>query len=190
MSAYKNEKLSMEELQRISVEEFKQSEKLPLTLVLDDVRSMNNVGSVFRTADAFRIEHICLCGITAQPPHKEIEKTALGATESVQWSYYTKTLQAVEHLIENQYEVYAVEQTKNSLPLSSFHLHPHTKIALVFGHEVMGVKQEVIDRCRASIEIPQFGTKHSLNIAVSAGILMWHIFYQLIQKDQKYENLL
>jgi len=180
---HKNEKLSMDELQRISVEEFKQSAKLPLTVILDNVRSMNNVGSVFRTADAFRIEHICLCGITAQPPHKEIEKTALGATESVSWSYYPDTHEAITHLLNNNYEIYAVEQTKNSIALSSFQINKSKKIALIFGNEVMGVKQDIIDRSHATIEIPQFGTKHSLNISVSAGIVLWHLFYQLTQKE-------
>ncbi|MBP7102735.1 MAG: RNA methyltransferase [Bacteroidales bacterium] len=177
-----NEKLSMEELQRIDVATFKQSEKMPLVVILDNVRSMNNVGSVFRTCDAFRIAHIYLCGITAQPPHKEIEKTALGATESVDWSYVASTATLVKELIMNNYQVYAVEQVKNSILLTDFTPAFSQKTALVFGNEVMGVEQGVIDLCNGCIEIPQLGTKHSLNISVSTGIVLWHLFYKLTKK--------
>ncbi|MDD4210274.1 MAG: RNA methyltransferase [Bacteroidales bacterium] len=177
-----NEKLSMQELQRIDVATFKQSEKLPLVVILDNVRSMNNVGSVFRTCDAFRIAHVYLCGITAQPPHKEIEKTALGATESVDWSYVASTASLVKELIMNNYQVYAVEQVKNSIPLTDFTSDFSQKTALIFGNEVMGVEQDVIDLCNGCIEIPQLGTKHSLNISVSAGIVLWHLFYSFTKK--------
>lgn len=177
-----NEKLSMEELQRIDVATFKQSEKMPLVVILDNVRSMNNVGSGFRTCDAFRIAHIYLCGITAQPPHKEIEKTALGATESVDWSYVASTATLVKELIMNNYQVYAVEQVKNSILLTDFTPAFSQKTALVFGNEVMGVEQGVIDLCNGCIEIPQLGTKHSLNISVSTGIVLWHLFYKLTKK--------
>lgn len=172
----------MQELQRIDVATFKQSEKLPLVVILDNVRSMNNVGSVFRTCDAFRIAHVYLCGITAQPPHKEIEKTALGATESVDWSYVASTASLVKELIMNNYQVYAVEQVKNSIPLTDFTSDFSQKTALIFGNEVMGVEQDVIDLCNGCIEIPQLGTKHSLNISVSAGIVLWHLFYSFTKK--------
>lgn len=177
-----NEKLSMEELQRIDVATFKQSEKMPLVVILDNVRSMNNVGSVFRTCDAFRIAHIYLCGITAQPPHKEIEKTALGATESVDWNYVECTTDLVKQLMTNNYSVYAVEQVKNSIPLTDFIPDFSRKTALIFGNEVMGVDQDVINLCNGCIEIPQLGTKHSLNISVSAGIVLWHLFYNFTKK--------
>jgi len=172
-------KLSMDELNRIGVEEFKQTSKLPVVVVLDNVRSMNNIGSVFRTCDAFCIEQICLCGITAQPPHKDIEKTALGATQSVNWNYFPTTTEAVNQLKNNQYAVFAVEQTSGSIFLDTFDIQNYPKLALVFGNEVLGVEQEVIDICDGCIEIPQFGTKHSLNIAVSAGIVLWQMMYLL-----------
>lgn len=172
-------KLSMDELNRINVEEFKQSSKLSVVVILDNVRSMNNIGSVFRTCDAFRIEKICLCGITAQPPHKDIEKTALGATQSVDWRYYDSTSEAVGELKDNNYSVFAVEQTEGSIFLDTFEVENYPKIALVFGNEVLGVEQEVINKCNGCIEIPQFGTKHSLNISVSAGIVLWEITKQL-----------
>lgn len=170
----------MEALHRISVEEFKQSEKTPLCVVLDQVRSMNNVGSVFRTADAFRIEKLYLCGITACPPHKEIEKTALGATESVDWVHTATTMEALERLKAEGYRVYAVEQVEGSTGLHRFRWDAREKIALIFGNEVMGVDQEVIDRCDGAIEIPQAGTKHSLNIAVSAGMVLWEMYRQYL----------
>jgi len=163
----------MEDLNRLDVESFKKSEKLPVVVVLDNVRSMNNIGSVFRTCDAFRIDAVFLCGITAKPPHKDIEKTALGATKSVSWQYFNSTTSAVEKLIAENYKVYAIEQVENSIFLNRFSIEKTEKIALIFGNEVMGVEQEVIDICHGCIEIPQFGTKHSLNIAVSAGIVLW-----------------
>ncbi len=170
-------KLSMEELGRMNVEAFKQSEKLPIVVVLDNIRSMNNIGSVFRTCDAFRIEEIILCGITACPPHKDIEKTALGATESVKWSYSKNTLEAIETLKVKNYIIYSVEQVEHSLSLETVSWDGHQAIALIFGNEVMGVDQEVVDKSDHCIEIPQFGTKHSLNISVSAGIVLWHFCY-------------
>jgi tRNA G18 (ribose-2'-O)-methylase SpoU len=170
-------KLSMEELNRLDVASFKKSEKLPVVVVLDNVRSMNNIGSVFRTCDAFRIDAVFLCGITAKPPHKDIEKTALGATESVSWQYFESTKQAVERLRTDSYKIYAIEQVKNSIFLNQFAMKKNEKLALIFGNEVMGVEQDIINECNACIEIPQFGTKHSLNISVSAGIVLWHILY-------------
>ncbi len=172
----------MNELNRINVEEFKQSPKLPVVVVLDNIRSMNNIGSVFRTCDAFRIEKICLCGITAQPPHKDIEKTALGATQSVDWKYYVSTLEVVEELKNANYSVFAIEQTEGSIFLDTFVIMDYPKLALIFGNEVLGVEQKVIDKCSGCIEIPQFGTKHSLNIAVSAGIVLWQMMYLFGQK--------
>lgn len=173
----------MNELNRMNIEEFKQSSKFPITLVLDNVRSMNNIGSVFRTCDAFRINEIYLCGITAKPPHKDIEKTALGATQSVDWKYFDTTKNAVETLIKNNYAVFAIEQVEQSIMLDEFNPSNYKKLALVFGNEVLGVEQDVIDLCCASIEIPQFGTKHSLNISVSTGIVLWHIIYSYSQKQ-------
>jgi tRNA G18 (ribose-2'-O)-methylase SpoU len=168
-------KLSMEELNRISPQEFRNSEKIPVSVVLDNVRSMNNVGSVFRTSDAFRIEKIFLCGITATPPHKEIRKTALGATESVSWEYLDDSLKVVKRLKSDHYHICAIEQTDNSIPLNTFPYDGSEKLALVFGHEVRGVDQAVLDLCETVIEIPQYGTKHSLNISVSAGIVLWEL---------------
>ena len=168
-------KRSMEELNRLDVETFKGSNKLPVVVVLDNVRSMNNIGSVFRTCDAFLIESVFLCGITARPPHKDIEKTALGATESVDWQYFESAKTTVEQLKTDGYRVYAVEQVEDSVFLNQFTVGETEKIALVFGNEVMGVVQDVVNQCHGCIEIPQFGTKHSLNISVSAGIVLWHI---------------
>ena len=165
----------MESLNRMDAAAFKRSEKLPVAVVLDNVRSMNNIGSVFRTCDAFRIDAVFLCGITAKPPHKDIEKTALGATESVNWQYFEDTKSAVEKLKTDNYKVFAIEQVENSIFLNEFTVEKNEKIALVFGNEVMGVEQEVINNCYGCIEIPQFGTKHSLNISVSAGIVLWHV---------------
>ncbi len=171
-------KLSMDELNRKSAEEFKKASKLPVVIVLDNVRSMNNIGSVFRTADAFLIEAIYLCGVTAQPPHREIQKTALGATETVNWKYFETTLEAVNSLKSEAFKVYAVEQADQSIMLDKF-TPKQGKIALVFGNEVTGVEQAVIDICDACIEIPQYGTKHSLNISVSAGIVVWEMAKKL-----------
>jgi len=172
-------KLNLEELNRISVEEFHEAEKIPLTVVLDNVRSQHNIGSVFRTGDAFRVEEILLCGITATPPNAEIHKTALGAEDSVQWRYMDETLTAVRLLQESGYVVYAVEQAEKSLSLAQVKLQTHKKYAVVLGHEVHGVQQAVVDACDGCVEIPQFGTKHSLNVSVTAGIVIWDFFLQL-----------
>lgn len=167
-----NQKLKNEELERLSIDEFKSSAKNKIILVLDNVRSLNNVGSVFRTADAFLIEEIILCGVTGTPPNREIEKTALGSTSSVNWSYCKTTLEAVEILKRKNYKVFAVEQAEKSIPLNRF-AETKEAVALVFGNEVYGVEQDVIDQCDGVIEIPQSGTKHSLNIAVSVGVVLW-----------------
>jgi len=164
----------MDDLNRKTAEEFKKASKLSLVLVLDNVRSMNNIGSVFRTADAFLLEGIYLCGVTAQPPHREIQKTALGATETVNWKHFETTIDAVNSLKAKGYKVYAVEQADQSIMLDKF-TPAEGKIALVFGNEVNGVDQAVIDICDACVEIPQFGTKHSLNISVSVGIVVWEV---------------
>ena len=169
-------KLNITELQRLSVDEFKQSSKMPLVVVLDDVRSMYNVGSVFRSSDAYRVECIYLCGITGCPPHAEIHKTALGAEDSVDWLYFESAEDAVEDLKRRGYKVFAVEQAEGSIgfPLpDDFMSDLPTGYAVVFGNEVKGVKQEVIDRCDGCIELPQYGTKHSLNVATTAGIVIW-----------------
>ncbi len=166
-------KLKITELNRISAEEFKAVEKLPLVVVLDHVRSLYNVGSVFRSSDAFRVEKICLCGITATPPQVEIHKTALGAEDSVDWTYYEKTQDAVKELKESGFEVWAVEQVEGSVMLQDFRPEVGKKYAIILGNEVKGVQQEVVDLCDGCIEIPQFGTKHSLNVSVTAGILIW-----------------
>ena len=168
-----NKKLTVEEMHRLTVEEFKRAPKLPLAVVLDNVRSLHNVGSVFRTADAFRIEKIVLCGITACPPSAEIHKTALGAEDAVAWEYVSDTLQAVLALKEAGYETLAVEQAENSHKLGAFVFEKEKKYALVLGNEVKGVRQDVVDACDGVVEIPQHGTKHSLNVSVTAGIVMW-----------------
>ena len=173
-------KLKLDELNRASVAEFKTAGKLPVTLVLDNVRSMHNVGSVFRTSDGFAVEHICLCGITAQPPHREIEKTALGATQSVSWSYHTDVVQAVLELREQGYNLLAVEQAENSTMLNEFNVVKGEKYALVFGNELNGVSEEVMNNLDYCIEIPQFGTKHSFNIVISAGIVLWDFFSKML----------
>ncbi|MBP3254507.1 MAG: RNA methyltransferase [Bacteroidales bacterium] len=174
-------KLSMQQLGRMSVEEFKSSDKTPVVLVLDNIRSMSNIGSVFRTADAFRLEEIFLCGITATPPHREINKTALGATQSVKWQYAESTLECVNALKAQGYSVYALEQTENSIPLQNFAVN-RLPLALVLGNEVEGVSQDVIDACGGVIEIPQFGTKHSFNVSVSCGIVLWETVKQILIK--------
>ena len=166
-------KLKITELNRISTEEFKTAEKLPLIVVLDHVRSLYNVGSVFRSSDAFRVASVYLCGITATPPQVEIHKTALGAEDSVNWVYYERTQDAVEHLKAEGYEVWAVEQVEGSIMLQDFQPDKEKKYAIILGNEVKGVQQEVVDQCDGCIEIPQFGTKHSLNVSVTAGILVW-----------------
>lgn len=172
-------KLLNEELERKTVEEFKTSSKTPVVIVLDNVRSLNNVGSVFRTADAFLVEAVYLCGITGTPPHKEIQKTALGATESVSWKYFKTTLEAVEELKKDKYIVYAIEQTESAIMLNNFMPSKKQKLAIIFGNEVKGVEQDVINASTDVIEIPQIGTKHSLNISVSVGIVMWDLFLKL-----------
>lgn len=172
-------KLSVVEMHRISIDEFKQSEKTPLVVVMDDVRSMYNVGSVFRTADAFRIERVVLCGITARPPHPEIHKTALGAEDSVDWTYVKDTHDAVRQLQDEGYCVMAIEQVVGSTMLQDFQPEPGQKYAVVMGNEVKGVKQTVVDMCDGCIEIPQFGTKHSLNVSTTAGIVMWDMFAKI-----------
>lgn len=168
-------KLTVEDMHRIDVATFKQAQKLPLIMVLDNVRSLHNVGSVLRTADAFRIEAVYMCGITATPPSAEIHKTALGAEDSVAWQYFEDTLQAVEKLKTEGYTVLAVEQVEGSLKLGDFAFEPQKKYALVMGNEVMGVRQDVVDACHQALEIPQYGTKHSMNVSVTAGIVMWEV---------------
>jgi 23S rRNA (guanosine2251-2'-O)-methyltransferase len=168
-----------EELERKTVEEFKQSSKTPIIVVLDNVRSLNNIGSVFRTADAFLIEAVYLCGITGTPPNKDIQKTALGSTESVAWKYFSNTLEAVHELLEQQVQVYAIEQVQSAITLNNFSPKKDVKLAVVFGNEVKGVEQSVIDKCTGVIEIPQVGTKHSLNISVSAGVVLWDLFSKI-----------
>jgi 23S rRNA (guanosine2251-2'-O)-methyltransferase len=176
-------KLANEELNRLSTKAFKEAVKIPLVVILDNIRSLNNIGSVFRTCDAFMVKKIFLCGITATPPHKDIHKTALGATESVDWEYFSDTVQAVRLLKEQNYQVLAIEQADKSTSLEALQIEKNIDLAIVFGHEVRGVDQSVIDACDDCIEIPQYGTKHSLNISVSAGIVIWDIFRKM--KSQK-----
>jgi len=173
-------KLANAELNRKSVEEYQRTPKIPVVVVLDNIRSLNNIGSVFRTCDAFMIESLYLCGITATPPHREIHKTALGATESVHWMYFEDTMDALKRLHFEGYTLCAVEQTENSIKLHDFKPVQEKKYAVIFGHEIRGVDQEVVNACELSIEIPQLGTKHSINIAVSAGIVLWEIFRNYI----------
>jgi 23S rRNA (guanosine2251-2'-O)-methyltransferase len=168
-----------EELGRKSVDQFRDSDKSPFSIVLDNIRSHNNIGSVFRTADAFMVEKIFLCGITAVPPHRDIQKTALGATESVLWKYFDNTIEAVLELKAGGYEIIAIEQVEGSTELQDFHIEKGRKYALIFGHEINGVDQGVVNLCDRSIEIPQFGTKHSFNIAISAGIVLWELTRKL-----------
>lgn len=172
-------KLSLKELNRLSVSAFKEQEKTPIVLVLDNIRSGLNVGSAFRTSDAFALEKIVLCGITAQPPHREILKTAIGATASVNWEHVDNTIDALETLREKGYQLIAVEQAEGSIPLNEFQVNADQKYALIFGNEVNGVSQEVMDRIDACIEVPQFGTKHSLNISVCVGVVVWDLFSKL-----------
>lgn len=167
------------EMGRIGREEFAASDKLPLTVVVDNVRSLHNVGSVFRTSDAFRVERVMLCGITATPPHAEIHKTALGAEDVVTWSYHSDTLEAVQELKREGYGVYAIEQVQDSIALQDFRTEPGKRYAVVLGNEVKGVQQQVVDACDGSIEIPQFGTKHSLNVSVTAGMVIWEFACKL-----------
>lgn len=165
-----------EELDRLDIEGFKSSNKIPVIVVLDNVRSMNNIGSLFRTSDAFRVEAIYLCGITATPPNKEIHKTALGATESVEWVYYEQTHDALKVLKDKGYTLCSVEQAEGSIMLEGFPFEKEGRYALIFGHEMKGVAQSVVDASDLCIEIPQYGTKHSLNISVSAGIVIWEFY--------------
>ncbi len=168
-------KLTNDELNRKSVKEFRASEKSPFLLVLDNVRSLNNVGSIFRTADAFLVEAVWLCGITATPPHREIHKTALGATESVEWKYFESSVEAARLLKEKGYLIVSVEQAEGAVSPDRFTAEPGRRYALVFGHEIRGVSEEVVNLSDACIEIPQYGTKHSFNVAVSAGIVLWEL---------------
>jgi tRNA G18 (ribose-2'-O)-methylase SpoU len=169
----------MEELNRKTVEDFRNSEKSPVIVVLDNIRSMHNVGSVFRTADAFLIKAIYLCGYTARPPHRDIQKTALGATETVEWKYFPSTKEAVDMLKEDGFAVYAIEQTEGSLSLKEAGKLDVSKLAVIFGNEVEGVSNDVLTSCDGSIEIPQWGMKHSLNISVAAGIVLWELVRDL-----------
>ncbi len=169
-------KLKVTELNRISVEEFKSTDKMPLVVVLDNVRSQHNIGSVFRTSDAFLVESVYLCGITSTPPNAEIHKTALGAEFSVDWKYFAETTEAVESLKQQGYTVFAIEQVANSVMLQDLQLDKTKKYAVVLGNEVKGVQQEVVNLCHGSIEIPQYGTKHSLNVSITGGIVIWEWF--------------
>jgi len=175
----KMRKLANNELNRMKTENYKQAEKNPVIVVLDNVRSMHNIGSVFRTADAFLIEALYLCGITATPPSKEIHKTALGATDSVDWIYFNSTLEAIQLLREKKYRILAVEQADKSIKLQDFNPEQNRKIGLIFGNEINGVDEHIMELVDDCIEIPQFGTKHSLNIAVSAGIVIWDIYNKI-----------
>ncbi len=174
-------KLKNEELNRKSVEQFKKAKKHPFIIVLDNIRSLNNIGSVFRTADGFLVEAVYLCGITAVPPHKDINKTALGSTDSVNWKYFKNTIDAIKQLKKENYKIISIEQTDESIMLNNFNIKQNEKYALIFGHEIKGVDQSVINESDISIEIPQFGTKHSFNISVSVGIVLW----DLIKKTKK-----
>jgi len=173
-------KLSMDELNRLSKEDFEMVEKLPIIVVLDNIRSLSNVGAFFRTADAFRIGELFLCGITARPPHREIHKTALGADETVKWRYFETTESACLQLKAEGYKIFVVEQVEDSVPLQEFEFEPHT--AYILGNEVEGVTEEALPYCDAAIELPQEGTKHSINVSVCAGIVMWKLFEQLVLK--------
>jgi tRNA G18 (ribose-2'-O)-methylase SpoU len=168
-------KLSMSELGRISTQEFKKTAKIPIIVILDNIRSMNNVGSIFRTCDAFLVEKLYLCGITAQPPHKDIAKTALGATESVEWEYVENVVELVQSLKQSNTKVFLIEQTDSSVPLNHFHFSKE-KIAIVLGNEVFGVTEDLLPLCDGAIEIPQHGIKHSLNVTIAAGIVIWEAF--------------
>ncbi|WP_272023798.1 RNA methyltransferase [Olleya namhaensis] len=175
-------KLKNSELDRLSVDDFKSAEKTPIIIVLDNIRSLNNIGSVFRTSDAFLVEKIYLCGITATPPHKDIHKTALGSTDTVAWEYIENTMDIVEKLKSENVTICAIEQAENATMLDDFKVEDNTKYALVFGNEVKGVAQDVVTASDVVIEIPQFGTKHSLNISVSCGVVTWDLFSKLKAK--------
>jgi tRNA G18 (ribose-2'-O)-methylase SpoU len=168
-------KLEMQELNRKTVAEFKAAEKIPIIIVLDNIRSMHNVGSIFRTADAFLLEAIYLCGFTPRPPHRDIQKTALGATETVSWKYFDDTIIAAAELSSLGFELFAIEQVENSLPLFSASFEIDKKVAIVFGNEVTGVSEDLLKHCKGCLEIPQAGMKHSLNVSVAAGIVIWEL---------------
>jgi tRNA G18 (ribose-2'-O)-methylase SpoU len=176
-------KKSMDELGRLSKEEFKSTKKLPITVILEDIRSMHNVGSVFRTADAFLVEQILLCGYTPNPPHRDIHKTALGATETVEWEAYETTANAINALKKDDYRIYAIEQVHNSIELQTFEVSNQDKVAIIFGNEADGVNEETIAMTDGCIEIPQAGSKHSFNISVAAGIVLWEISKKMNQKS-------
>ena len=178
-----NKKLKLEELNRLSIEDFKKSEKDPIIVLLDNVRSLHNIGSVFRTCDAMGVNKVYLCGITAQPPHREIRKTAIGATESVDWEYAENALEVLEKYKNLDYSLIAVEQTSNSIYLENYS-HNNRKKLLIFGNEIDGVSQKLIDKCECSLEIPQWGTKHSMNISVTTGIVIWTLKMQKLSKKQ------
>ncbi len=178
-------KLKVTEMNRMTLDEFKHSDKIPLIVVLDEVRSLYNVGSVFRSSDAFRVESIYLCGITATPPNVEIHKTALGAEETVDWKYFKETQDAVDELKNKGYTVLSIEQVEHSTKLQNLQLDFAKKYAVIFGNEVKGVQQSIVDQCDGCIEIPQFGTKHSLNVSVTAGIVIWEFARQLIVNKNK-----
>lgn len=180
-------KLKVSELNRISIEEFKKTKKTPIIIVLDNIRSLHNIGSIFRTADAFLIEAIYLCGITASPPHREIHKTALGATESVKWKYFSKTIDAITELKKNNYQIIGIEQTEKNILLNKFTIEKNVRYALIFGNEVSGIDENIFELIDYCIEIPQSGTKHSLNVSVSAGVVLW-IFYSQINLSNKSGN--
>lgn len=176
-------KLKLGELGRIDVETFKETEKIPLIVVLDNIRSMHNVGAVFRTSDAFLVEKIILCGITPQPPHREIHKAALGATESVDWQYYESVKEAILDLKSLKYEVFGIEQTSDSVMINDFEIDSSKKYAVVLGNEVEGISEEILNHCDGFLEIPQLGTKHSLNVSVCGGIVIWEFFKNLKTAD-------
>jgi 23S rRNA (guanosine2251-2'-O)-methyltransferase len=176
-------KLKNEELERLDISEFKAAEKTPIIIILDNIRSLNNIGSVFRTSDAFLIEKIYLCGITAQPPHNDIRKTALGSTETVAWAYIENTIDIVRKLKAEDVKICSIEQAENATMLNDFKPQPNTTYAFVFGNEVKGVSQNVVDASDAVIEIPQYGTKHSLNISVSCGVVVWDVYSKLNSKS-------
>jgi 23S rRNA (guanosine2251-2'-O)-methyltransferase len=177
-------KLSNDELMRLSVSEFKDSEKMPLVVVLDNVRSCHNIGSIFRTCDAFLVEKLILCGITATPPNKDIHKSALGAENTVTWEYFPETGEAIDQLKTEGFFIYAIEQVEKSVVLSDFQTPVNKKFALVFGNEIRGIQQEIVDKSHGAIEIPQFGTKHSFNISVCAGIVLWDLYNKLLNQVQ------
>lgn len=181
-------KLSMEELGRKSIQDFKQARKIPLVIVLDNIRSMHNVGSIFRTADGFLASGIFLCGYTPQPPHRDIQKTALGATETVDWIYFPTTLEAVQQLKSEGYRIYAIEQVEGSIMLDRFESNPEEKYAVILGNEVSGVDEEVLKLCDGAIEIPQEGMKHSLNVSIAAGIVAWEFYKRVAPERMKPET--